>query len=74
MMTRLPNLVTFGGSECSGIFHAVKLGLKNFPEGSSPRSCVSGHSAYYPDSTPDILVLLRKLEIRMNSLISYLYR
>ena len=70
----LPNLLQFGGGEFGGTFYAVKLGLKDLPEGFTPHFGASGRSAIYPESAPDFLVLLRKLEIRMKSWVSSLYR
>lgn len=70
----LPNLATLGGGEFGGNFYAVKLALKNVPAGFTPRFGASGKAAIYPGVAPDFLVLLRKLEIRMDSWLSYLYR
>ncbi|MGJ8673902.1 HlyD family secretion protein [Rubritalea sp.] len=70
----LPDLASLGGGEFGGSFYAVKMGLKNLPEGFTPHFGASGRSAIYPESAPAFLVLLRKLEIRMDSWVSYLYR
>jgi multidrug resistance efflux pump len=70
----IEDLATFGGGEAGGNFYAVKLALKNIPDGFQPRFGASGKSAIYPKSAPAFLVLLRQLEIRMDSWISYLYR
>lgn len=70
----LPHLANFGGGEEGGNYYAVKLALKNLPNGFHPRFGASGKATIYPKSAPDALVLLRKLEIRMDSWISYLYR
>ncbi len=70
----LPNLATLGGGESGGNFYAVKLALKDVPAGFTPRFGASGKAAIYPKVAPDVLVLLRRLEIRMDSWVSYLYR
>jgi multidrug resistance efflux pump len=70
----LPSLATLGGGEFGGQFYAVKLSLVNEPADYVPRFGASGQVAIYPESAPDFLVLLRRLEIRMDSWISYLYR
>jgi multidrug resistance efflux pump len=70
----LEDLATFAGGEEGGKFYAVKFALKNLPKGFQPRFGASGKAAIYPKSAPAALVLLRRLEIRMDSWISYLYR
>ncbi|GAH04646.1 unnamed protein product, partial [marine sediment metagenome] len=72
--SQLPDLPTFGGGESGGDYYAVKLTLKNLPAGFQPRFGASGKAAIYPKSAPAALVLLRQLEIRMDSWVSYLYR
>jgi len=70
----LPSLTTLGGGEFGGEFYAVKLSLTNQSADYVPRFGATGKVAIYPESAPDFLVLLRQLEIRMDSWVSYLYR
>jgi multidrug resistance efflux pump len=70
----LPDLDTFGQNTTGEHYYIVKLALKNTPEAFIPRFGATGKAAIYPTSAPDALVLLRKIELRMDSWISYLYQ
>ena len=70
----IQNLKRFGGGEFGGNFYAVKMAVKNLPEGVELRFGASGEAAIYPESAPEFLALLRRLEIRMSSWMSYLYQ
>lgn len=70
----LPDLDTFGENKTGEHYYIVKLALKNMPETFTPRFGATGKAAIYPTSAPSVLVLLRKLELRMDSWISYLYQ
>jgi multidrug resistance efflux pump len=70
---QLPDLISLEEDPSGDHFYMVKLVLVNRPEGMAPRFGAVGKAAIYPKSAPDILIALRKIELRMDSWISYLY-
>jgi hypothetical protein len=70
---KLPDLTSLKEDPTDGHFYMVKFALTTSPEGMAPRFGAVGKAAIYPKSAPDVLIALRKIELRMDSWISYLY-